>query len=307
MAEPRTVVVLNPNAGSVDAPTLEILERHAAEAGWTIRRTERSGDGARLAGEAIEAGAERILAAGGDGTVSEVLHGLLRGDGAALGVIPLGTGNDLARTLGLPLDVEDACAWLSSADAPVRAVDVMEVRSETSRAYALNSINGGVADAVRERLDPERKKRWGPLAFTLTALELLGDIPTWDVRLRVDEAPWVELEQVVGVLVANAPTVGGGLRVAPNADLEDRELDVVAASAGTVVQVADVALRTALGGGPLDSDHVAFFRGRRVQLEVPDDFSFTVDGEAFDGTKVTAGVLPGALRVVVGPDYRRAG
>jgi len=300
----NTVVVLNPAAGSVGDGAGEVLERRAADAGWELRRTERAGDGERLAREAVAAGAERVLAAGGDGTVSEVLCGLMDGDGdASMGVIPLGTGNDLARTLGLPLDVEAACAWLAGDDLAERRVDVIEVRSEQGRRWALNSFNGGVADQVRERLDPDRKARWGPLAFTITALEMLGDIPSWSIRLRVDEGAWVSLDGVVGVLVANAPTVGGGLRVAPNASIEDARLDVVAASAQHVGQVAHVALRTALGGTPLDSDHVAFFQGRRVELEVPDDFAFTVDGEAFEGSRVTARVHPAALSVVVGPDY----
>lgn len=306
MSEPSTVVVLNPSAGSADEETMRLIERQAATAGWTVRRTERSGDGQRLARAAIEGGAKRVLAAGGDGTVSEVLQGVMGGEGAALGVIPLGTGNDLARTLGLPLDPAEACAWLAGDRARVRAVDIIDVRSERGRIYALNCLNGGVADEVRERLDPERKARWGPLAFALSALEMLGDLPSWTVRLRVDGAAWVELEDVVGVLVANAPTVGGGLRVAPKADIEDSLLDVVAASTASLVEVADVALRTALGPGPLESEHVAFFRGRRVELDMPEGFSFTVDGEAFEGAQVSAAVCPAALEIIVGPDYGSA-
>src|SRR5690606_18797788 len=99
----RTRIIANPNAGSFDAAR-GVLETAASDRSCELSLTSRAGDAARMAAEARDAGCSRVIAAGGDGTLHEVVNGLGADSGVGVGLLPLGTGNDFARALGVPLD-----------------------------------------------------------------------------------------------------------------------------------------------------------------------------------------------------------
>jgi len=284
-------VVLNPNAGSAQEATIfgdvEVL------------RTEAPGDATRLAKELAERGVGRVVAAGGDGTVAEVVQGLMAASKRPeLGVLPLGTGNDLARTLGMSLKPEEALAQVTSEDARIVAADVLEVTSEKDRAWALNCVNGGVAHAVRGCLDSERKAALGPLAFGVAAVEAAGTIEPREIVLQVDDGDPMTIPFTFSLVAANGPTVGGGYRVAPGAEIDSGAIELVMVRGERLVDLLGVALRTGVTGDPYESELVHHARCQRVKVHVPDGFGFTVDGEGFEGSEVEVVLHPGALRVV---------
>jgi diacylglycerol kinase (ATP) len=289
-----TCVILNPQSGSSERKEfisrLDGVCHELAEAGQGEERTRR----------AIDGGATRVIAAGGDGTISEVVRGMMAaGKQATLGIFPMGTGNDLARTLGIPDDPEEAIKCLESGS--VRSIDVIRVTSGEKMTHGINACAGGFSGQVDERMSPEMKSTWGPLAYLMGAASLIPDLTHFETVLEWDDGS-TETIHALNVIVANGRTVGGGKRVAPLANPEDGLLDVVTVEVASVPRLAEVAARL-LAGNYLDSDLVHFRRTRRLKVTSKPDMSFNVDGDLFTQEPVEFEVLPNAINVIVGADY----
>ena len=168
-------VVLNPIAGQSDAGLLKnTLEEAFAKEGWTLDVYETTGgeDVAELTRAAIERGAELVVAAGGDGTVAGVVNGLAN-SGVPLGILPVGTGNGLARALGIPLGVEDALALLVGGHEIVN-MDAMQVGDK----YYILNVSAGISARSMQETPPEQKRRFGMLAYAWTiAKQVMGFQP----------------------------------------------------------------------------------------------------------------------------------
>ncbi len=298
----RTCIILNPKSGTAEqGETLHAVLDRTPD---VERRTcEAPGHAVELARRAVEDGFDYVVAAGGDGTVNEVVNGMMEAGGgeARLGVIPLGTGNDLARTLGLPAeDPRDAVAVLRLGC--TEALDLIRVEAENTCAWAINAAAGGFSGAVDERMTAERKKRWGPLAYLFGAAEAAVDLTDYDTRVAFDDAP-PERIQALNVVVANGRTIGGGKRVAPRANPCDGLLDVVVVRWAPMLNLAEVGARL-MAGNYLESEHVSHRHVRRVEVVSRPGMWFNVDGELLTHEPVTFTVHPGALRVVVGPRFQ---
>ena len=180
---------------------------------------------------ALRKGYDMIVAAGGDGTLNEVVNGV-REDASAvvLGLIPLGTGNDFARTLDLPTDIDQAIDLLLAGH--TRAIDLVRVTSDVRR-YFVNVSTGGFSGLVDEKLTPAMKKTWGPLAYLRSAAAALPEFRAHRTTVSLDNAESLTLN-LFGVVIANGRYVGGGMRIAPEASVDDGLLDRCA-DAGDVV------------------------------------------------------------------------
>src|SRR5688572_1435180 len=167
---PNICVILNPCAGSVHELT-ELVKQIETLPKAEVQMTKKGGSAARLARAALRKGCDMIVAAGGDGTLNEVINGLQENAGETrVGLIPLGTGNDFARSIGLPTDLEAALEVLRAGH--TRAIDLVRVTSDKAR-YFLNVSAGGFSGLVNEKLTPEMKKTWGPLAYLRSAAAAL--------------------------------------------------------------------------------------------------------------------------------------
>jgi diacylglycerol kinase (ATP) len=295
----RGLVIVNPNAGSSDL--LKAAEQSLTDAGFVVRATDGRGDALRAARGAAEAGFETVVAAGGDGTVSEVVDGLVAsGARARLGVLPLGTGNDLARALGIPLELDAAIATLL--EDRERTIDLVEVRvDELPPTLAANVAAGGFSGRVDEEMTSEAKERWGTLAYVFGAMKALPDLTGYRTTIAWDDGDAEQID-ALAILVANGRSVAGGRVVAPLASLEDGLLDVIVLRRGSLLDLAGVAAHLALGTF-LESDAVDMRRARAVRVESTPPMRFNVDGELLPEGPVTFRVLPSALRVVTGRDY----
>lgn len=290
-------VILNPQAGTA-ARSGEDLASRLRAAGYDVRLTSAGGEATQIARERALAGAPLVVAAGGDGTISEVANGLLDAHtGARLGLLPLGTGNDLARTLDIPLgDVDAALALLRQGRE--RVIDVIAVEPDDApRTYAVNVAAGGFSGQVDEVLTPELKARWGPLAYVFSAARVLPDLTGYRTTLAFDDGQAEQVE-ALNVIVANARSCGGGVAIAPGADVEDGLLDVVVVRFSKLLDLARVALRLARGDD-LDDADVYRRRARAVRITASPPMWFNVDGELVSKAAVTFRVVPRALRVVV--------
>lgn len=298
-------VLLNSNAGSAEGCDLDALRAVAHEVGAEILEVD-SPDATRAAvAEAARQGTSVVVAAGGDGTVQLVTDALMAaGDTAearpALGILPLGTGNDFARTLCLPLDNPDE-ALRTLAAAPERTVDVIRVTYDGQTRHALNVCNGGFTGALDDKLDDDLKASWGPFAYVVGTLRALPEMTAFRVHVGWDDGPEETIE-AFNVVVANGRTAGGGTPVAPLANPEDGLLDVVIVRSGGALDVARLSLG-ALTGDVLADDNVVFNRVQTVTVRAEPPMPFNVDGELCTEAPVRFEVVPAALRVRVGPDY----
>ncbi len=298
----HTRLIVNPKAGSAhsadlsiarDAPGIEVIE---------VETEDETRDAATAA---ARDGAKTVVAAGGDGTLNLVVNGLMAwgetaDDRPALAVLPLGTGNDFARTLGLPLDDLATCIRCFG-DAPTRRLDLIRYTHERQNGYAVNVCAGGFSGTVGETLTPELKSSWGPLAYLIGAAKLLPDLTDYRTDISWDGGP-VERLDAFNVVVANGRTAAGGQPVAPRANPEDGLLDVVVVRAGTALDIARLGALV-LAGDYITDDAIVFNQVRSVRITSTPGMWFNVDGELRTNEPVEFEAVPGALNVLVGPDY----
>jgi diacylglycerol kinase (ATP) len=291
----QTCVILNPHAGTVqDAKMVEAVAQRLGDI--TLRCTERPGDAQHLAREAAEQGCEFVVAAGGDGTINEVVNGLANHfERVVLGVLPVGTGNDFARSIGMPTEIDAAVDLLLSQQ--TRPLDVVRVSSDALR-YFINVSAGGFSGLVDEKLTEELKRSWGPLAYLRSAAEALPDLTDYHTLLSFDDGEQHEI-RTYNIVVANARYVAGGIPIAPQARIDDGLVDVLVVPAASMPQLALLVPQILLGQH-LDSNLIIFRRARKVRVESRPGMWFNADGELVGNQPASFEVLPKALRVVVG-------
>ncbi len=300
------LVIVNPASAGGRARTAwpgiaAELRRHAGP--FDVAFTEAPGDGARLAADAARSGRKLVVALGGDGTISEVADGLLRARaGAALGILPFGTGGDFRRTLELPTRIADAARVLGRGQ--TRRIDAARVSfvdhgGAPAFRHFVNIASFGLSAAVATRANASSKRLGGRLAFAKATLSSALEHQAPTVRIEIDGADAVSTP-VSTVCVANGRYFGGGMRVAPDAMLDDGLLDVVV--------VGDLGLFDLLRSTPrlyagthIGHPQVAATRARTVTAtaESDDDVLLEIDGETPGRLPARFEVLPGALDLVV--------
>jgi diacylglycerol kinase (ATP) len=289
-----TVVILNPKAGPA-RKVAAIVKRIRHLPDVEVRLTARKGDATRFARTALRKGCEMIVAAGGDGTLNEVVTGIgVNGSRVRLGLIPLGTGNDFARTLGLPTDLDEAIAVLAAGH--TRAIDLVRVTSDRVR-YFVNVSAGGFSGLVDEKLTPEMKKTWGPLAYLRSAVAALPQLRAYRTKVSLGKGKRLSLS-LYNVVIANGRYVAGGRLIAPQASITDGLLDIILIQERSAAELALLAARVALGKH-LSSDAIVFRRAAKVTVNSKPGMWFNVDGELVGNDPAKFEVLPRALQFVV--------
>jgi diacylglycerol kinase (ATP) len=289
----RICIILNPIAGSVkniDA----VQDRLRALKAERLCISQQAGDAEKFASDSSDF--DLIVSAGGDGTLNEVVNGIAQGGcNAALGVLPLGTGNDYARTLGVPTDLDTAIEQIMVGK--TRAIDLVRVTSDRIR-YFVNVSSGGFSGVVDEKLTPEMKRTWGPLAYLRSAAAAFSELRGYTTRVALDDAEPFELD-LYNVVIANGRYVAGGIPIAPEADHADGLLDIVLIAERGPAELAILAAQILLGKH-LSSDGIIFRRAKKIAISSRPGMWFNVDGEMIGNEPATFELLPQALRCVVG-------
>jgi diacylglycerol kinase (ATP) len=266
------------------------------------------GDGARLAREAVAAGAGLVVAVGGDGTASEVIHGMVNGDAAAprdvvFGFIPRGTGGDLRKTLGIGRDLGSAARVL--AGRTVAVCDLGRVtfagHDGTTRVQHFANVAGcGVSGEVSRLVNEGLRLPSGKLSFMLASARALIGWTDRSVRWRVDGGEWTE-ERITALSVCNGRFFGGGMQVAPDARMDDGLFDVVVWS-GLGLGDFVTKKRMLYDGTHVRLPNTRVLRARTVEVEPASDARVLLDadGEAPGTLPARFELLPGALRIRVG-------
>ena len=291
----RLFVILNPVAGNYTAAEVRrALSQHFSCNDGTCDVHETTGHEnlAELARSAAERGADIVIAAGGDGTVSGVADGLT-GLGTPLGIIPLGTTNVLARELGIPVNLEGACRLIAGTHATA-AIDAM--RSGDRHYYT--QIGVGIDALMIRDTKPADKRRLGRLAYLRSALvHLLGFQPQ-SFRVKVDGR---EINRrALEVLIANTGTLGQPpFRWGPEIRPDDGRIDVCMARARNLLDYLELFFRF-LFGMHRGSPNVRYWVAKQtVTISARTPLPVQADGEIVGETPVDVSIVPRAVRVVV--------
>lgn len=320
----KAELVYNPCGGQVVVRhELEAVVSFLTRNGWSVtyRETTKPEEATQLARCAVSNGAEVVIAAGGDGTVSEVASGLLHTD-TALGVIPVGTSNSWAIQMGIPAlnpllpstsiakmvsDIEERTKFpmpanfyrrvlLDAAKVLVERRTVAVDMGEVAGRYFLMWAGIGLDAAVLDSVPPKEKAALGTWAYLITALGAAGRRCSTDVQLTLDGK--MTIVNTPLIVVSNIQLYGGIMAIGANARVNDAKLDVCIFKGDGFFTFAQHALKV-LSRQHLRDPKTEYYQCSEIVVESSHAMLVHVDGEPFTETPVTIRVIPSALKAIV--------
>jgi YegS/Rv2252/BmrU family lipid kinase len=291
LADQRALAIVNPAAGHGAG------ERLASRIAASLRkqglrvdivRTPAREEAARLARDGAAEGYRVIIAVGGDGTANEIANGIA-GSGAALALYPIGSGNDFARALGYPRRLRDVPRFLQNARR--RTIDVGELNGR----IFVNAAGVGIDGHVARRVAATSRMAGHTLGYLLGSLVGLATYRPQPMRVLIDGE--LRSGPFLSVVAANGTHFGSGMHVAPQASLDDGQLDVLLA--GDLSPWASlVALAKLYRGTHIDGRGIELRRARVIEIELERPLAAQLDGEHTSAQRLSMRVRPGALEVL---------
>ena len=293
-------VILNPYSnrweGGRRAPEVEAsLQRSGVD--YLLHQTERPGHGIELARAAVESGNTPVIAVGGDGTLTEIVNGVLQGTptgkypAGPVGFIPQGTANDLTDVLGIPRNLDEAVRVI--ADGNTRDIDVGTVNG---RFFGNNSAIGLEPMVTIENI----RLTWlsGLIRYLVAAVIAILKRPQWEAQLKWDTGGYSG--SIALVSVGNTHRTGGVFYMTPNAVIDDGLLDFVFAPALGRLRMFQLLPKTQ-SGAHVNEPEVKEHRTQRLEIHTKTSTPIQADGEliATGATEIVYSVVPKALRVFV--------
>jgi YegS/Rv2252/BmrU family lipid kinase len=308
-AEMKTLIIINPNAagGQAGAVFKKIEDRLAKVLGeFIVAVTQNPEELADHLDTAAAAHITRLIAIGGDGTNHAVINALAKRPDLDLtfGSLPVGTGRDWARSLGIPSDPEAAVEWLARGQAvpcDFGKVEYMDTRQEGKKASRtfLNIASAGVSGEVDARVN--RSRRRTSLTFLRATIATLFQYRPQRITVNCDGKTFYSGSSYL-VAVANGRCFGRGMWVAPQALINDGKFDVVLVEGMPRLRIL-AALRTVFNGQHLKRDDVHHLRASEVDVHSESGpLSIDLDGEEAQGQDLHFTVQPGAIKVLVDPN-----
>jgi len=286
------------NGKNADDPGLRRAVEEAARQGHRVevRVTREPGDGARFAADRQETPIDVLVAAGGDGTVNEVLNGMLTGEArrqSALAIVPLGTANDFARSCDIPPDDPVGALQLAWED-EARLVDVGQVNGR----FFLNVATAGFGADVAARTPSTAKRVLGGAAYGVTGLVTAMDVKHYPSRVILPGEQWEG--NAVQITVGNGRQAGGGFPVAPKAALDDGLLDLLVIHDAGLPQAPQV-FRELRDVEERDNEYLFYRQVPSCRLEFTEEVRLNVDGEPIFHRIFEFRTLPRHIKLVLPP------
>jgi YegS/Rv2252/BmrU family lipid kinase len=303
---PRTLVIVNPASrnGATRRSFLKLEPRLREVLGpLEVDWTKAPRDAERLAREGVTAGVERILVAGGDGTASEVVSGILAsdlGDEVEIGLLPFGTGADLARGLGLAGDVQAAMADIALGH--TRRIDAglleyLDGEGKACRTHFINSATIGISGLICAMVNQTTKLFGGTFSFLIGTIRALVGFQPAPLELWLDGRKVYEGEVVLAT-ANNGCYFGGGMKGSPRARFDDGLLDVVVIP-GLTKWTLFSRLPTLYPGTHVDVAGVEYFQGRQLEVKAAAGAQpLEIDGEPLGFAPARFSVVPEAINLV---------
>lgn len=266
--------------------------------------TNASGVATLLASEAVGKGYEKVISVGGDGTLHEVIQGLFDGErpinpDIVVGTLPFGTGTDFVRTLKMSNDIDEAIVRLRGARAKkidIGLVHFKDHHGKEGQRHFINMADVGLGGEVAERANNSHKVFGGFATYLFSSVVSFASYKAKKVRIRADDT---ELEQsVTSVFIANGQYFGGGMWIAPPAELDDGYFDVIVV--GELSKWDIIAFAPRLYSGKLRHlPGVKYLRAKNISVESDEDVLINLDGEQPGTTPVSFTLLPKFLNFKV--------
>lgn len=289
----RARLIYNPTSGREEmkrrlSDILARLEQGGLET--SCHATVGAGDATLAAAEAIDRGFDLIIAAGGDGTLNEVISGMaVKEQRPPLGILPLGTTNDFARALGIPRHWEQACDIILRRQ--TRPIDIGRMNDR----FFINIAGGGSMTELTYEVPSKLKTMLGQLAYYMKGIEKLPRFRPIHLSIRTDEG---EMEgEFMLFLIANSNSVGGFEKLAPQALMDDGLFDVLLlrrSNLADFIRIASAALR----GEHISDPRVVYFQTRRIEVTSEDYTQLNLDGEYGGTLPCRCTILPSHLQVI---------
>jgi lipid kinase YegS len=289
----RVRLILNGKIAANDALKAAVSRQRKAGNRIEVRVTWEKGDARRFVSEAGMA--DLVIAAGGDGTLNEVVHGLMdfsEGSRPILGIVPLGTANDFATGCGIPRDPAKALTLCMKGE-PV-PIDVGKANDH----WFINAASSGFGAEITATTSPELKRLLGPAAYTLMGAILAINFHHYRGKLIL---PGREITRSGPVaIVGNGRQTGGGLQIAPRACIDDGLLDVL-----VVRQISPTALLAAareLQQLPSDGEYISYWQTPWLEVHPEEAIPVNLDGEPLSFSTVRYEAVPKAIQLIVPPN-----
>ncbi len=294
------------NGKAADDPRVADALAAVRQTGRTVDvvTTEKAGDAERLTREAVDEARQgkvgTIVAGGGDGTVNEVFGAAVGAnppEGCSFAVLPLGTANDFARSIGVPAD-DLTHAMMIAAGETARPIDVGQFDGKPF----FNMATGGFGARVTAETDPDLKKRLGGLAYLLTGVSRFGDLSGSTGRFRAEGFEWEGA--FIAAAIGNGRQAGGGVVLCPDADLADGLLDLTILPEMSGVERASALLDwiNPVSGTAIADAMTKTARSAWIEFTSHEPLFVNLDGETVETTKFRVEVMPAKLLLHVGPD-----
>lgn len=287
----KILFIINPKSGVDRVKALkDLIDKQLDKTRFDpeIAYTEYAKHGTELARNAVADGYQTIVAVGGDGSVNDVITGI-QGTGATLCIIPKGSGNGLARTLGIPLDQAKAIALINTG----KRIHI-DLGKVNDRIFVSN-VGVGFDTLVAKKF--AKSERRGMAIYSWIVTKHLWTYKEWEWEIEVDGKPLREKAFIL--TVANAQQFGYNFKIAPTADLQDGLFDVVIIKKFPKILGSYIALR-AFNGSLLKSKYVKHLRGSRVTIRHPRLTILQTDGDVHTcGNELHVEMMPAALRVMI--------
>ena len=292
----RCILIVNPTAGKEKAKYYKtdlVLQLRTMFEVVELRETTKAGDATAWAKEASEKGYDAVFSVGGDGTLNETVNGLARsGQAVNFGFIPLGTVNDLARALHIPLQPEEAIAALK--DSKLVKVDIAKVNDR----YFVNTIAAGAMPEAVGNVSIEQKTRLGPMAYFLTGIKALQSRETSLFKIESELGVEVRRSPLIVAMLTNS--VGSFNNIAPLAKVDDGTIWLAVFKEFNYLDILKI-IPEILAGLPINSEYMTLQQVKKVRISVVDDEKLTtnMDGDKGPDFPLELTVLPSFLTVYV--------
>lgn len=293
-----TLVLWNPKSGQA-GDVRELHDWLSEQREVVVHETRSHADATEHAATAADKGFQRVVAAGGDGAVNAAVNGLCESSGdVSLAILPTGTANDFAQTLGIPADLQAAAQLALRGRAS--PIDLVQIQCDGHRTCFANVASGGNSEHVSQCMTPEMKQEWGAFCYLRGAMGVVNDLATYHARVQFDDEPPFELA-LWNVIIANGRYNAGHLEVAPRAYVDDGLFDVVLIRDGTVLDLVALMARF-VATDYLDAPQVLFRQVRSLQIESKPPMHYSLDGEAWEHRPTRFQCIRGAVSAVIGDE-----
>ena len=298
------VIIINPVAGGGRGRKLIHLlepefEKMFGEE-YELQITQGTGHASQLARQAVEREASLILAVGGDGTLNEVVNGMLHNgpNSCELGILNCGSGSGMAQTLQLPTNLSAQLEMACNTTAKPLDVGVLHYDGQNgkpAKRLFISECQAGISAYVVSRVGMKHKRFGGSIAFASVAIPALFRYRALEMTIRLDQSP-AESRKLIGISIGNGNHCAGGMQLTPLAFPDDGWLDVL--------RIGEMALWERLvnfpkvyRGSHIHSPHFKIGRAREIEIEAEEPVWVETDGELIGKTPCRISMLPGAIQV----------